>query len=86
MQALYDYRNRGGADVERMFIEVHPRSKPAELVLLNISDIKYVYPNPEEEAGAVIRLHADGRNTIDVNETYEQLKALISKATGLGNS
>jgi len=63
-----------------MFIEVHPRAKPADVVLLNISDIEYAYPNPEKEAGAVIRLHGDARNTMDLNESYEQLKLLIAKA------
>ena len=65
-----------------MFIEVHPRAKPAEVVLLNVSDIEYAYPNPEKEAGAVIRLHGDARNTMDLNESYEQLKMLIAKANG----
>ena len=59
-----------------MFIEVHPRAKPADVVLLNVSDIEYAYPNPEKEAGAVIRLHGDGRNTMDLNESYEQLKVV----------
>ena len=68
-----------------MFIEVHPRCKPPELVLLNISGIEYAYPNPEKQGGAVIRLHGDGRNTMDVNESYQQLKVLIEKANELGN-
>ena len=63
-----------------MFIEVHPRAKPADVVLLNISDIEYAYPNTEQEAGAVIRLHGNARNTMDLKESYEQLKILIAKA------
>jgi hypothetical protein len=65
-----------------MFIEVHPRSKPAEVLLLNVSDIEYAYPNPEKTIGAVIRLHGHGRNTIDVTETYEQLKVMLAEANG----
>ena len=63
-----------------MFIEVHPKAKPADLLLLNVSDIEYAYQNPEDEGGAVIRLHGDGRNMIDVSESYEQLKNLITAA------
>ena len=63
------------------FIEVHPKSRPAELLLLNLSDIEYAYQNPEDKNGAVIRLHGDGINTIDLCETYEQLKALITRSS-----
>jgi hypothetical protein len=62
------------------FIEVHPKGKPAEILLLNVGDIEYAYQDPEDENGAVIRLHGDGRNTIDLSETYEQLKTLIARS------
>lgn len=62
------------------FIEVHPKAKPAELLLLNVSDIEYAYQDPDDKNGAVIRLHGDRRKTMDVSETYEQLKNLIARA------
>ena len=63
-----------------MSIEVRPKSKPAEPLLLNVSDIEYAYQNSEDESGAVIRLHGDGRNMIDVSESYEEPKYLIEGA------
>ena len=61
------------------FIEIHPKAKPAELLLLNVSDIEYAYQDHEDN-GSVIRLHGDGRTTMEISETYEQLKTLIAKA------
>lgn len=58
MQVVYDYCNGKGGRMG--FIEVHPKVKPAELLLLNVSDIEYAYQSPED-SGAVIRLHGDGR-------------------------
>jgi hypothetical protein len=63
------------------FIEVHPKAKPAEILLVNVSDIEYAYQNPEDKNCAVIRLHGDGRDTIDVSETYDQLKTLIARSS-----
>jgi hypothetical protein len=51
--------------------------------LLNVSDIEYAYQSPEDENGAAIRLHGDGRSTMDVTETYEQLETLIARATSV---
>ncbi len=64
------------------FIEVHPASG-AETVLLNVSEIEWVYEFAEKggDAHAVLRLHGD-RDSLEVKETYDQIKLMIAQANG----
>jgi hypothetical protein len=63
------------------FIEAHRKSVPTEVLLINVSDIEYIYRDPQDHKHAVIRLHGDDRKeVIDVVEDYEAVKSLIAKA------
>lgn len=69
------------------FIEVHPRNAFQGLLLVNVDDIKYVYQLAGEgnETWTVMRFQGSDIKPIDVEESYEEVKRLISQATG-GNA
>ena len=61
-----------------MFIEVHPM-KGIDAMFLNVSDIEAVYEFGEKDsAHAVLRLHE--RDSLEVRETYAEIKAIIEQA------
>jgi hypothetical protein len=80
-------RTRSGAAqaqvrcILRAFIEVHP-TKGTEVILVNIRDIEWVYELAEKdrEGHAVLRLHGNGKDSVEVKETYDQVKTLIGQA------
>lgn len=63
------------------FIEVHP-TKGTEVILVNVSDIEWVYELAEKDkqSHAVLRLHGNGNDSVEVKETYDQVKILIGQA------
>jgi hypothetical protein len=63
----------------RSFIEVHP-TKGSEVILVNVSDIEWVYEFAEKghDSHAVLRLHE--QDSLEVKETYAQVKTLIERA------
>jgi hypothetical protein len=65
------------------FIEVHPRNAFQGNLLVNIDDIKYVYPlvNGKKEL-TVLRLQGVDARPLDLEESYQEVKTLISKALG----
>ena len=65
----------------RAFIEVHP-TKGTEVILLNVSDIGWVYEPAvkDKEGHAVLRLHGNGKDSVEVKETYDEVKTLIEQA------
>lgn len=68
------------------FIEVHPRNAFQGLLLVNVDDIKHVYQlvGDGNEKWTVMRFQGDLK-VIDVEESYEEVKRLISQALG-GNT
>jgi hypothetical protein len=65
----------------RAFIEVHP-TKGTEVILVNVSDIEWGYELAEREkqSRAVLRLHGNGNDSVEVKETYDEVKTLIEQA------
>jgi hypothetical protein len=65
------------------FIEVHPRNAFQGLLLVNVDDIKYVYQlaGDGNEKWTVMRFQGADLKPIDVEESYEEVKRLISQAT-----
>jgi hypothetical protein len=63
------------------FIEVHPKNAFEGLLLVNVDDIKHVYQvaSDGKEKWTVMRLQGDIK-PIDLNESYEEVKRLISQA------
>jgi hypothetical protein len=64
----------------RAFIEVHP-AKGTEVILVNVSDIEWVYEPAErdKQSHAVLRLHGNGNDSVEVKETYDE-ETLIEQA------
>jgi hypothetical protein len=66
------------------FIEVHPRNAFQGLLLVNVDDIKYVYQlaGDGNETWTVMRFQGADLKPIDVEESYEEVKRMISQVTG----
>lgn len=69
------------------FIEVHPRNAFQGLLLVNVDDIKHIYQVAGEgnKMCTVMRLQGGDVKPLDIEETYEEVKRLISQALN-GNS
>jgi len=64
------------------FIEVHPKNAFEGLLLVNVDDIRHVYQvsGHGKEKWAVISLQDPDTKPIDLQESYEEVKRLISQA------
>lgn len=62
----------------RAFIEVHP-TKGIEVILVNVSDIEWVYELADKQSHAVLRLRGNGNDSVEVKETYDEVKILIEQ-------
>ena len=64
------------------FIEVHPKSVFQGLLLVNIDDIKCVYrvTSGSNQLSTVLRFQGADSKPVDVEESYEEIKRLISQA------
>jgi len=64
------------------FIEVHPKNAFEGLLLVNVDDIRHVYHvgGHGKEKWAVISLQDPDTKPIDLQESYEEVKRLISQA------
>ena len=64
------------------FIEVHPKNAFEGLLLVNVDDIRHVYQvdGHSKEKWAVISLQGPDTKPIDLQESYEEVKRLISQA------
>ncbi len=64
------------------FIEVHPRSVFQGLLLVNIDDIKSVYrvTSGSNQITTVVTFQGADSKPVDVEESYEEVKRLLSQA------
>ena len=64
------------------FIEVLHPTEGIEVILVNFRDIGWVYELAEKDRDrhAVLRLHGNGKDSVEVKETYDEVKTLIEQA------
>jgi hypothetical protein len=64
------------------FIEVHPKNAFEGLLLVNVDDIRHVYQlgGAGKEKSTVMRLQGSDFKPIDVKESYQEVKRMISQA------
>jgi hypothetical protein len=67
------------------FIEVHPRNVFQGLLLVNVDDIKCVYrvTSGNNQLSTVLRFQGADSKPLDVEESCEEIKRLISQALPL---